>query len=208
MQLKKTYQWIPRWLRRLALFGMLFFLIHVTVISVDGLVDNAQKADVALVLGNAVRPDSSMSGSLRTRMEKTLELYQKGLFTKVIVSSGTGSNGIPEPYIMKQYLVRNGVPDSAVIMDNQGLNTYMTARNYDSMRKIYNFQSVLVISQFYHITRCKLALRRFGITQNVYSAAGETYFSNDGWGCFREFFAFYKYWLFSGNRLTKSKLPY
>jgi vancomycin permeability regulator SanA len=208
MQLQKTYRKIPRWMRRLAIFGILFFVIHTAIIVTDGMADNVHKADVALVLGNAVRDDSTLSRSLQTRMDKTLELYNRGFFSKIIVSGGTGSNGIPEPYMMKQFLVRRGVPDSAVLMDLQGLNTYMTARNYDSMRKIYNFQSVLVISQFYHITRCKLALRRFGITQNVYSAHGNSYYAVDGMGCIREFFAFYKYLLFPGNKLTKSKLPY
>jgi vancomycin permeability regulator SanA len=126
---------------------------------------------------------------------------------QVIVSSGVTQKGLREADYMKQYLVNNGIPADSIIADNNGYNTYMTAKNYDSIRKIYGFKTVTLVTQFYHITRNKLSLLQFGIKANG-SAHGRDFFGKDVFGLVREFFAFYKYLLFPRSKLEKNKLPY
>ena len=69
----------------------------------------------------------------------------------------------PEGKAMKAYLISNGVPDSVVTEDNEGANTYLTAVNFLKWNKERNYSSVVIVSQFYHITRSKVYTEENGI---------------------------------------------
>jgi uncharacterized SAM-binding protein YcdF (DUF218 family) len=51
---------------------------------------------------------------------------------------------------------------------------------------------VIVVSQFYHISRSKLAFRKAGI-ESVGGAHSKFYELRDVYSLFREFFGYYKY---------------
>jgi vancomycin permeability regulator SanA len=196
-----------RFFLRAIIFGFIFFCIHTLVIVIDGLIDRTPVNDVALVPGCPVNADGTPSPWLKTRLDRAADLYQKKLVKQVIVSSGITQKGLREADYMKQYLTGKGIPADSIIADNNGYNTYMTARNYDSIRKVHGFKTVTLVTQFYHITRNKMSLLKFGIKTNG-SAHGKDFFGKDAFGVFREFFAFYKYLLFPRKKLEKYKLPY
>lgn len=198
---------IKRFFKRAILFGAIFFCVHSLVIFIDGITDHTPVTDVAIVLGCPLQSDGSPSPWLKTRLDRALELYRDQKVKQLIVSSGVTQKGIREADYMKKYLVDNGVPADSIIADNNGFNSYMTARNYDSIRKVYGFRSFTLVTQFYHITRCKLAFLKFGLTPTG-SAHGRKFFGKDAFGMVREFFAFYKYLVFPKKKLEKYKLPY
>ncbi len=172
----------------------LWFLIHIVVTVIDGLNDNIGISDVAVVLGNKVELDGKPSKGLQGRLDRALELYNKEHFKYIIVSGGTGKEGFDEAIVMKNYLVENGVPDEAVLLDQEGYNTFMTAQNTKIIMNEMDFNSVTVISQYFHITRTKLAFRKIGL-HKVYSAHAKYFGLRDLYSLFREFFAYYKYLL-------------
>jgi len=190
--LKKIFR--HKWLRRLIYFFLAWILIHVIFITIDGLKADPDKADVAIVLGNRVYSDGSLASWTKGRVDKALELYQQGKIKTIFVSGGMGvEDHYPEGKAMKAYLLSNGVPDSAVIEDNEGANTYLTAVNFLKWNKERNYSSVVVVSQFYHITRSKYILKKVGFSGSVYSATSEVYNWKDITGTMREVPAFYKY---------------
>jgi len=67
---------------------LLFFLIHVCVLFIVGFSDNYTKADIALVFGNEVYEDGSISPRLKDRLDKSIELYNKGIIKLIVVSGG------------------------------------------------------------------------------------------------------------------------
>jgi uncharacterized SAM-binding protein YcdF (DUF218 family) len=153
------------------------------------------KADVAIVLGNAVRDDWSLSPVLQGRVDEALDLYRKGQVKKIFVSGGIGlENKIPEGEAMKAYLVKKGVNSEDVIIDNDGINTYYTAIDFITLNKQEKYHSAVVVSSFYHILRSKYILKKLGY-KNVYSASSSTILWNDWVGLPRDCIAFYKYWL-------------
>src|SRR5665213_1049418 len=91
--------------------------------------DHLGKADIALVLGNKVNSDGSLSPRLKARLDTAVSLFQKGYFQKIIVSGGTGKEGFPEGTAMKHYLVTEGIPDSAILTDDHGVDTQASADN-------------------------------------------------------------------------------
>ncbi len=165
---RKLLQRSKRFLIPFAGIGLLF-LFGALAIAIAGLHDQLGKADVALVLGNKINPDGKPSSRLRTRLDRTIELYHDGYFPRVIASGGIGKEGFDEAAVMRDYLVAHGIPASSVIADHGGDTTYASARYTAEFARKQGFTSVFVVSQYFHIPRARLALQRFGVPE-IYSA--------------------------------------
>lgn len=186
------------WLRK-ARYGLAILaawvLVHTLVITWDGLRDDQQRADLGVVLGNKVNEDGTLSQRLTQRLACGLALYRSGRVPRLLVSGGLGKEGFYEGTKMRDYLRAHGVPNSAIIVDNAGNNTEQTVRNTARLQPVLHFRSVLVVSQFYHISRTKLLFRQAGFTS--VSSASPLYFEwRDIYSLLREFVAYYHALLF------------
>ncbi len=172
---------------------ILWFLTHEVIIITDGLNDNPRKSEYAVIYGNTVNKDGSLSNRLIARLEKGMELYFKGEVNKLYVSGGLGQEGFYEGTKMKEFLITKGIHQTDIIVDNKGNNTRLTALNFKS--DLPNVQSVTVVTQFFHISRAKLTFKQIGI-QKIMGAHADYYELRDVYSLFREFFGYYKYLLF------------
>lgn len=191
--------------RSLIRLGGLFaaaYVLAAAVIVLDGFHDRIQPSDVAVVLGSKVDADGRPSPSLAGRLDEALELYRKGLFRQVIVSGGTGPNGYDEARVMKAYLIARGVPDAAVIMDPKGATTRLTALNTAAIMRARGFRSVLAISQYFHIPRCRLALAQASVTQ-VRNAHARLFIWRDLYSIPREVAGYAAYWIGGSAQAAK-----
>ncbi len=183
------------------IFGLLviliiWFIVHSVIVTIDGLNDELKKTDVAVVLGNKVELNGRPSKRLQGRLDRAVELYEENYFNDIIVSGGFGKEGYDEAVVMKDYLIEKGVPEGKIILDSDGYNSLMTAQNTKLIMKEMNFNSITIITQFYHIFRTKSAFKNVGI-ENIYSTHSNYYEWRDLYSLFREFFAYYKYLLIS-----------
>jgi vancomycin permeability regulator SanA len=169
-----------------------WFFGHAVVITIDGLNDELNYVDVGVVLGNKVELNAQPSKRLQSRLDKAISLYNSQYFEYVIVSGGIGKEGFEEAVVMKEYLMNKGIPHDKIILDSQGINTFMTAKNAKSIMQNMDVEGVMVISQFHHITRTKLAFHTLGLDK-VYSAHAEYFEARDIYSVMREFFAYYRY---------------
>jgi len=176
------------------LFGTLLFLTATGLLVWSGTTDHLGKADLALVLGNTVNPDGSPSPRLKARLDTTASLFRQGYFQKILVSGGTGKEGVPEGTAMKRYLVSAGIPEAAILVDNQGIDTEASARNTASILRREHWQSVFVITQYFHIPRSKLALSKWGVAP-VFNAHPHYFEARDVYSIVRELPAYLKYLL-------------
>jgi len=185
-----------KWLRRAIRLFLGWLIIHVIYITIDGLTDYKGNADVAVVLGNRVKADTSLSSALQGRVDKALLLYRQGRVKMIMVSGGMSktTTKVPEGLAMKRYLIGKGVPADKIIEDNDGENTYLTAKDYIPVRDSLHLSTVIVVSSYYHITRTKYIFRKLGI-DHVHGASSDVFFANDIIGSLREFPALYKYML-------------
>ncbi len=183
------------WLRRLMLVLTAWALVHLAAISVDGCSDEDAPADLAVVLGNHVAADGTVSGRLVRRLDRALELYQQGKVPTIIVSGGRDPGSPFEAEAMKQYLVERGVPADAVVEDRGGENTYLTARFTAEYMQQHGLRSVIAVSQYYHISRSKLALRRFGVAEVRGAHAVMVIEPREPWSLMRELVGYYTYLL-------------
>lgn len=172
-----------------------WLLVHTVLISLDGLRDSQQRADIGVILGNKVNEDGTLSERLTQRLACGLALYRSGRVPRLLVSGGLGREGFWEGTKMREYLRRHGVPDSAIVVDNAGNNTQQTVRNTVLLRSKLPIRSVLVVSQFYHISRTKMLYRQAGFRE--VSGASPAYFElRDIYSLLREFVAYYQALLF------------
>lgn len=170
--------------------GLSWFVVHTIVIICDGLRDRGAKADIAVIMGNKVNIDGTLSERLIHRMNKGLELYHQGRVRKLMVSGGLGQEGHYEAEVMKKWLQEQGVPDSSIIADNMGNNTRLSVQHTIDICRERHFDSVIVVSQYYHITRAKMLFRKYGF-KNI-SSSGSAYFEwQDLYSIPREFVAYY-----------------
>lgn len=168
-------------------------LAAITAIVWDGFTDEIGPADAALVLGNSVFPDGTLSPRLQGRVERGLELYQSGLVSRIVVSGGLGKEGHYEGTAMAGWLKARGVPEDAILIDNEGINTAASAKNFAALSEAHGFKSVIVVSQFFHLSRCRLALKQAGIEQ-IGTAHSRVYARRDFYSTLREVVAYGKYW--------------
>lgn len=186
----KTTLKMMKKLKYLFLGFITWFVTHSIVITIDGLINTKQKADLAVILGNKVNEDGTLSERLKARVDCGFDLYKLGQVKKILVSGGLGKEGYCEGTKMKEYLIRKGVPNSVIFVDDKGKNTLLTVRNTLSLRDSIEFESIIVVSQYYHLTRTKMLFRKNGFDQ-VWGASPSYFEMRDFYSIFREFFAFY-----------------
>src|SRR4030042_5501178 len=166
---------------RIVKSGIIIILIFVFIylgigiyISISGLYDNYEKADVIVVLGNEVEANGEPSARLKARLNKAIQLYSDGYSQRIIVSGGVDPRGIDEAQIMKGYLEENRIPESAIIVDNSGKDTYLSAQNTSRIMQENGWTKAIIVTQFYHIARSRLAFEQFKVPI-VYSAHADSF---------------------------------
>ena len=131
-----------------------------------GLTDYRRPADAIIVLGAAVWPGNIPSHALHDRVSTGVALYDQGLAPILIFSGGPSDTPdiIHEVQAMRLLALQAGVPDSAIILDPDGINTAHTAQNCSRLFANHNIATALTVSHFYHLPRIKMAFQRQGLT--------------------------------------------
>jgi len=127
-----------------------------------GKTDYRRPADVVVVFGAQVHDDGRPSTSLRDRMDTAVQLYDEGLVWRVIVSGGVGDSGYNEALVMRDMAVEAGIPEEAVVIDSNGVNTSATVADTVPFFGGDGWKRVVAVSQYYHLPRIKLAYQRAG----------------------------------------------
>jgi len=169
---------------------LLWFIAHSLYITTDGLSDNGRKADLAIILGNKVNEDGTLSERLTKRLESGVFLYRQHRVKKLLVSGGLGKEGFYEGDKMKEYLIHRGIPDSVIIVDNKGNTTRATVDNAMKLKEKHLFNSAIVVSQYFHVTRTKKLFKDKGFT-NISSVSPHYFEWRDVYSMIREFPAYY-----------------
>lgn len=181
----------PRRIIKILVTVLLLWLFgHLMYITIDGLTDEKKQADIVVILGNKVNEDGTLSKRLEKRLECGLNLYRNRRVNKILVSGGLGKEGFYEGDKMKDYLTENGVPDSVVIVDNLGDNTVKTVNNTLKLKDSLNFRSLIVVSQYFHLTRTKMLFKKRHF-ENVSSVSPAYFEFRDIYSLLREFAAYY-----------------
>lgn len=169
---------------------LIWFLAHISYATFDGLTDHQTQADVAVVFGNKVNEDGTLSSRLQARLDQAVLLYQAKRVAAVIVSGGLGKEGHWEGDKMQAYLISQGIPASAIVVDNQGNDTELTVKNSLRIMQENGWHSAISVTQFFHQTRAKMLFRKAGF-HAIESSSPHFFVFGDLYSTFREFVGFY-----------------
>ncbi|NPT59982.1 YdcF family protein [Paraburkholderia elongata] len=139
------------------------WLLAGAVLASAGLFLQPHPADVAVVLGNTVDRDGRPSPRLAARLDRAYQCYEQRQCRILFVSGGIEASGADEAMAMRAYLVRLGVPSDSIVVDRAGNDTWSTARNASEFMRNHGWTSAVVVTQYFHLPRTILALRRFGV---------------------------------------------
>lgn len=126
--------------------------------------DQARPADAIVVLG-AAQYAGKPSPVLRARLDHALDLWNRHLASLLIFTGGIGPHDTTsEAAVGRNYAKKRGVPDSAILVENEGRTTSESMRAVAGMLEVRGLQSALLVSDPFHMLRLRILARRFGFT--------------------------------------------
>lgn len=138
----------------------------------NAIIEDPASVDVLIVLGAGVWGDQP-SPQLKLRLETAAALYIKNPDMKIIVSGGQGPDeDISEAQAMHNYLIRLGVNEAAILMEDQSTSTVENLRFSKAMLDSLGFDNpaIGIVTTNFHMYRAKMLARRFGMKPQGHSA--------------------------------------
>jgi uncharacterized SAM-binding protein YcdF (DUF218 family) len=156
-------------------FGVVCFVgVTAVLIVFDGLNDVGESADAALVTGREGFSDGTGNAP---GLNRAARLYKDGAFPLIIVTSDAGGDTPKFSRLMgvegaASYLEKSGVPESAIIKDSGAKDTGEMAADVAALMQQRNLSSVMIITDYYCMSRIKLALLHAGMDNIAKSHVG------------------------------------
>ena len=128
-------------------------------------VKSIENVNTMIILGAKVNEDG-ISKTLKRRLDKAIEYYNTNKnINNIIVSGGQGSDEVvTEALAMKNYLVKNGVSEDKIIMEDKATTTL---ENIIFSKKIITDKNlkgkVLIVTSDYHLFRGQFIASILGI---------------------------------------------
>ncbi len=176
----------------LLLLVTVFLLFLISFFSILGLVQHfpisgqLPETGIIVVFGAGIY-NTRPSLTLQMRLDKALEIAQN-MSSVLFYISGTK----PEVVIMRQYLMKQGIPREQIIEDLEGKTTAHTIRN---LSRSYKNETLILVSQHYHLRRIALLCRKHHILNTFFVATEHRAVDNHILLILREVFAMYKAFL-------------
>lgn len=134
--------------------------------------DDRQVADAIVVLG-AAQYDGQPSPALQARLDHAVTLYAQDLAPVVWVTGGRQpGDRFTEADASSRYLIRNGVPNTAVQLETQGETTYESLAAAARYLRDRGQRQVLLVSDPWHAYRIAATAREVGLRPSVSPAGG------------------------------------
>ncbi len=146
---------------------LLFFGIIGTRIVRAAAETPARKADVIAVFG-AAEYAGRPSPVYRARLDHAYELFLQGMAPVVITTGGSAQDPeFSEGGVGRDYLLRRGVPEQALIAETQGSDTAQSAARVANIMRANGMRSCIAVSDAYHVFRIRALLEHEGVQVEV-----------------------------------------
>ncbi len=127
----------------------------------------ADKADAIVIFG-AAQYAGHPSPVYKARLDHGYELYKKDMAPTVITTGGAGQDPeFSEGGVGRDYLLRRGVPEKALIAETQGADTAQSAARVGNIMRVNGLHRCIAVSDAYHVFRIRALLEREGVEVEV-----------------------------------------
>lgn len=135
-----------------------------------------QNIDCIIVLGAGIWGDKP-SPMLEDRLLQAIDLYKKGVASKIIMSGDHGKAEYDEVNVMKKFAIEKGIPSEDIFMDHAGFSSYESIYR---AKEIFEAKKVVVVTQEYHLYRAlyianSLGLEAYGVGADPRQYVGALY---------------------------------
>ena len=178
------------------LLGVIFYLGVVAMVCYrEKNVPPAGEYDAIIVLGAQVKPDGTLSLQLQWRVDAAAKAWRERR-SLIVVCGAQGSNEpATEASVMKAELIRQGVPEEYILMDEESFNTRQNIANAVKLLEGRDVQRVLVVTSDYHLPRAMAIAEDAGLEASGVGSPTKLgvrfWVKNHG----REALAWIKYWM-------------
>ena len=171
--------------RKFLTFGLLFLILFSNPL-IYKLINNLwtveyvvpkEKYHYGILLGGMIDLESTAENILfsknNDRLLNTLDLYSKGIIKKILITGASGSltSELKEAEILRNYLIKIGIPDSCVLAENSSKNTYENAVYCEKiLTQIHTNKVVncLIITSDYHMRRSLACFKKTKLNTHPY----------------------------------------
>jgi len=113
----------------------------------------------ALVVFGAAEYSGRPSPVLRARLDHAFDLYQQRIAPVVITTGGAAADPkFSEGGVGKDYLLRRGIPENALIAETQSSDTSESAQRVAVIMRANGLHSCVAVSDAYHVFRIRKLL--------------------------------------------------
>lgn len=157
-----------RLIRLLLLAVVGVWLVSLAAVVALGGWDRAKPGEAIVVLG-AAQYAGRPSPVLRARLDHAVMLWKSGLAPRVILTGGVGDGDTTsEAAVSRRYVMRRGVPDTAILMEVVGRTTKESLRGVAELMESGRVRSVagegrevVLVSDRFHMARLWILARRY-----------------------------------------------
>lgn len=159
---------------------LLYYLVSLAQVVETGREHSAQPADAIVVLG-AAQYDGRPSPQLAARLDHALTLWGDGVAPVLMVTGGKlPDDRFTEAEASRRYLVDQGVPDTAIMMENAGRTTYESLDAASALLLDSGIDDVVLVSDSFHLKRSALIAGGFGLHAEVSATPTSVVDGRDG----------------------------
>jgi uncharacterized SAM-binding protein YcdF (DUF218 family) len=152
-----------RFIGRVLLLLIGLWVLLVAAVLITGNIDSAQPADAIVVLG-AAQYAGRPSPVLEARLDHAVDLYRARVARTLVFTGGRKAGDISsEAATSARYARRRGVPQSAIILEDQSRSTTEQMHAVTRIAKARKMQSVVLVSDRFHMLRLLLTAYRLDL---------------------------------------------
>ncbi len=134
-------------------------------------IDQARPVDAIVVLGTA-QFNGRPGQVLQARLDRALADYRAGYAPLIVATGGRAPGDVfTEAEAARDYLVAAGVPEEAILLENDGRDTWGSMQGVAALLESRGLSRVLLVSDGFHLLRSKLMARDVGLTPFAAPAA-------------------------------------
>jgi len=155
--------WLFRTTLLIAALALSALVAVSSLILADASKQELRSADAIIVFG-AAEYEGRPSPVFRARLDHAHALFRQGLAPVIITTGGAAADPkFSEGGVGRDYLMRKGVPESALISETQASDTAESARRVSKIMQENHMVRCIAVSDAYHMFRIRMLLEHQGL---------------------------------------------
>lgn len=163
------------WKARLALLcalGIAVLIVWATIARHTAPTSNTSltRFDAIIVLGSPADRDGNPTPIQLARVTEGVREYERGVAPRLILTGGSTRFGYVEARVMARTAEAQGIPASAILMEDHAKDTIQNACYSTRIMEEHNWHSAEVVSSDYHLPRAAMIFSRLPLEWRMHAA--------------------------------------